>query len=433
MITAILGGGLTGLTLGYLLHDKGVNFEILEKETECGGLLRSLHEAGFTFDYGGSHVMFSNDKEAFDFMLKLLGDNKLRNRRNTKVLYKGHYVKYPFENGLSDLPKNDNFECVISFIRNLIQKEKGEIKKPSNLREWCYFTFGEGIAGKYLIPYNEKIWKYPLDNISLEWVERIPNPPIEDVIKSSLGIETEGYIHQLYFYYPRDGGVHALIRSLEVKTEDRIIKNFNVEKINKKGGKWYISDGKDERVYDDIISTIPVVELVEATDASREVKKAARNLNFNSLITVLIGLDVSSINDYSWIYVPSKGILTHRISFPSNFSPLVVPEGKSSILGEITCKVGDAVWKLRDEEILQRVITDLEKLKIIDKTKVCFTKVKRLKYAYVINDLNYQENKKIVENYFKNEGIDLVGRFSEFKYLNMDMCVRSAMDYVANK
>ena len=206
MTIAILGGGLTGLTLGFLLHDKGISFEILEKETECGGLLRSLQEGGFTFDYGGSHIIFSEDKDAFDFMLKLLGENKLKNRRNTKVLYKGHYVKYPFENGLSDLSKHDNFECVISFIKKLIQKEKGEIKKPSNLREWCYFTFGGGIAEKYLLPYNEKIWKYPLENTSLKWVERIPNPPVEDVIKSSLGIETEGYIHQLYFYYPRVGG-----------------------------------------------------------------------------------------------------------------------------------------------------------------------------------------------------------------------------------
>jgi len=433
MTTVILGGGLTGLTLGQLLLDKGIDVEILEKETECGGLMRSLQEDGFTFDYGGSHIIFSKDKSVLDFMLRLLGENKVKKRRNTKILYKGRLVKYPFENGLSDLPKEDNFESVISFIRNLIQKEKGEMEKPSNLKEWCYYTFGKGIAEKHLIPYNEKIWKYPLENISLEWVERIPNPPVEDVIKSSLGIETEGYSHQLYFYYPRDGGIQALIRLLEEKIEDRIIKNFKVKKVDKKAGKWHISDGEDARVYDSIISTIPVVELVKATDASREVKKAARHLNFNSLITILIGLDVSSINDYSWLYVPSKAILTHRISFPSNFSPRVVPEGKSSVLGEITCKVGDAVWKLSDEEIVRRVITDMEKLKIIDKTKVCFTKVKRLEYAYVINDLNYHENKKIVENYFKNEGIDLVGRFSEFKYLNMDMCVRSAMDYAVKK
>ena len=129
---------------------------------------------------------------------------------------------------------------------------------------------------------------------------------------------------------------------------------------------------------------------------------------------------MSSANDYSWLYVPSKAILTHR-SFPSNLSPRVVPEGKSSILREITCKDGDAVWKLRDEEIVRRVITDLEKLKIIDKTKAVYKGEKAEICIYVINDLNYHKNKKIVERYFKNEGIDLVGRFSEFKYLNRDM------------
>ena len=112
---------------------------------------------------------------------------------------------------------------------------------------------------------------------------------------------------------------------------------------------------------------------------------------------------------------------------------MYVPEGKSSIFGEITCNVGDAIWKLKDKEIVLRVVTDLEKLTIIEKTKICFTKVKRLKYAYVINDLSYRKNKKVVENYFKDEGIDLVGRFSEFKYLNMDMCIRSAMDFVVKK
>lgn len=67
MKTAILGGGLTDLTLGYLLHDKGVNFEILEKEIECGGLLRSLQEEGFTFDYGGVAHNFLEEQRRFWF------------------------------------------------------------------------------------------------------------------------------------------------------------------------------------------------------------------------------------------------------------------------------------------------------------------------------------------------------------------------------
>lgn len=86
---AILGGGLTGLTLGYLLNIKNINFEILEKESECGGLMRTLQENNFTFDYRGSHIIFSKDKEVLNFMLTLLGDNKIKNRRNTFFFIKG--------------------------------------------------------------------------------------------------------------------------------------------------------------------------------------------------------------------------------------------------------------------------------------------------------------------------------------------------------
>jgi protoporphyrinogen oxidase len=170
-----LGGGLTGLTLGYLMEQKRIHFEILEKENETGGLMRSSQEVGFTFDHGGSHVIFSKDNEVLDFMLQLLGKNKKKNRRNAKVLYKGHYVRFPFENGLSVLPKEENFECLYHFIQNLIRRQKGELRKPANLKEWFYYTFGKGIADKYLIPYNEEIWKYPSEKMGLKWVERVPN------------------------------------------------------------------------------------------------------------------------------------------------------------------------------------------------------------------------------------------------------------------
>jgi protoporphyrinogen oxidase len=241
MKVAILGGGLTGLAIGYLLNkEMSVDFEILEKEKECGGLMRTLQEDGFTLDYSGSHIIFSKDEEVLEFMLSLLGGNIVKNRRNTKILYKGRFVKYPFENGLHDLPVEDNFECLYQFIQNLIRKEKGELNKPRDLKEWFYYTFGKGVAEKYLIPYNEKIWKYPLEKISLEWVERVPNPPVEDIIKSSLGMETEGYTHQLYFYYPKFGGIQALIRSLERKISRKIVTNFEVKKIKREARAWLI-------------------------------------------------------------------------------------------------------------------------------------------------------------------------------------------------
>ena len=63
-------------------------------------------------------------------------------------------------------------------------------------------TFGRSIAEKYFLPYNRKIWKTEPREMGLEWVGRVPKPPMEDVVKSALGIETEGYTHQLHFRYP---------------------------------------------------------------------------------------------------------------------------------------------------------------------------------------------------------------------------------------
>jgi len=433
MKTAILGGGLTGLTLGYLLNKKRVDFEILEKEHECGGLMGTLQEDGFTFDYGGSHIIFSKDKEVLEFVINLLGDNKIKNRRNTKILYKGHYVKYPFENGLTDLPKEDNFECLYYFIQSLIKKEKGELKRPNNLKDWCYYIFGKGIAEKYLIPYNEKIWKYPVEKINLEWVERIPNPPVADIIKSSLGIETEGYTHQLYFYYPKVGGIQTLIKALEEGIKNKIITNFDVKRIKREDGKWIISNRREEKLCDKIISTIPIHDLTNALNVPVDVKNAVNELKYNSLITIMIGIDKHKINDFTWLYIPDRDVLAHRVSFPSNYSSFVAPEGESSVSAEITCNAGDKIWKMKEDDLIEKTIGDLHRLKIINKKDVCFAKVRRMKYAYVINDLDYQENIRIVKDYMREIGIDLVGRFSEFKYLNMDACIRSVMNYMAKK
>ena len=430
MKTAILGAGLTGLTLGYLLTQKGIDFEILEKKPECGGLMRTLQEDGFTFDYGGSHIIFSKDRKILDFMINFLKNNKIRNRRDTRILYEGHYVKYPFENGLSNLPRQDNFECLYQFIQNLVIKEKGLLKSPINMKDWFYYTFGSGIAEKYLIPYNEKIWKYPLEEMSPVWVERIPQPPVEDIIKSSLGIPTEGYTHQLFFYYPSLGGIQSLAKAIENPIKDKIITNFEVKSIKKEDGKWVVSNKKQELEFDKLISTIPLPELFKALDnIPPKVLEAVNNLRFNSLITVGIGINKPKINNFSWIYIPDKNILTHRISFPSNYSPYVVPEGASSILAEITYRNGDEISKMSNNEIIEKTVSDLDKLGIINKNDVILTTIHNFKYAYVIYDLNYKKTLEIIFDYLREIGIDSIGRFGSWEYANMDRIIEIVKDY----
>ncbi len=428
MKVGILGGGLTGLTIGYLLKKQNLDFEILEKNNECGGLCRTMQECGFTFDIAGGHIIFSKDKEVLNFKLDILGDNKVRSKRNTKILYKDVFVKYPFENGLSGLSKEDNFECLNGFVKTINQK----YDIPKNFNEWIYQTFGNGIAEKYMIPYNEKIWNFKTENMATFWVDgRIPKPPSEDIIKSSLGIETEGYIHQSHFYYPKQGGIQALTDSIEDKIKDNITKEFRITSIKKEAGKWAVYGNNEKKIFDQIVSTIPVIDLIKLLDeVPEEIMNAINNLKYNSLITVMLGVDTDKLNDLHWLYIPDKNVLPHRLVFPKNNTPNTTPEGKSSIVAEITFNEGDDISRMTDEEIVKKVIADLDEKKIIDKNLVCYQKLIRLKYAYVVYDLEYEKNIIKIHKFFEEKGIDLCGRFSEYRYINMDACIRSAMNYV---
>jgi len=430
--TAILGGGLSGLTLARLLHEKGEEIIVLEAEPEYGGLCRSKTKAGFTFDTGGSHIIFSRDAEVLAFMCRMIEGNEQRNHRNTKIFYKGRHVKYPFENGLYELPPGDRFACINGFVRNLIAVEKGEAKKPENFREWIHYTFGQGIAECYMVPYNEKIWKYPTERMSLHWVDgRIPRPPVEDIIRSAIGIDTEGYTHQAVFSYPLDGGIEALVRAIARPVEKFVRTGFLVTSVRKAGNAWFISNGKETVKADRVICTIPVQNLLPCLeDLPAPVADACRALVYNALICVNIGIR-GTIPGISWMYIPDKSLgKTNRVSFPSNFSRHAAPQGCSSVLAEITCQPGDEIASLPDDELIREVTAMLTSMQVCTPEKIVFTSVERQPFAYVVYDLAYQKNIATIREFCSRSGIPLVGRFAQFEYLNMDGVIRSAFDFV---
>ena len=413
MNIGILGGGLSGITLQRFLNH---NSKVLEKENTAGGLCRTFHKEGFHYDIGG-HILFSKDSEVMNFVKKVLGKNANRCRRNNKILFKGRYVKYPFENGLGALDKEDIYECLTGYLKN-------DHPVPNNFREWIYHTFGDGIADKYLIPFNKKIWKFPLEKMGTEWVDRVPKPPVDDIIRSAVGIETEGYLHQLYFYYPVLGGIEGLIKSL-VKENGRVSTGFEIKKIQQKERKWIVSNGSKKEFFDKVVLTMPVMEAVNCMEnVPHEVVNAARAMRYNSVRVVLLGINNQSLLDKSAVYVPDPETVFHRICFMGFFSKNMVPEGKSSLIAEVTTRKGHELYNVSDSGLIQKVIDDANRLGIIDKGDVITTDVKNIEYGYVIYDLDHGSNMKVIRDYFSSSGIELLGRFAEFEYINMDEVIR---------
>lgn len=417
MKIGILGGGITGVALArYLKHPT----EILEATDRTGGLCKTIWKDGFGYDIGG-HIIFSKYKEINEMIDNLLVGNLNKRKRVNKILLNGRYVKYPFENDLGSLTEEDNYECLIGYLKKNYPEPK------TNLKEWAYYTFGKGISEKYFIPYNEKIWNCPAEQLSLEWVDRIPKPPMEDVVKSSLGMETEGYQHQLYFRYPTYGGIEALVKSLENNGQE-IELNYKIKKIKKTSSGWLVSNGNNDKYYDKIIISFPIHEAIKCfEDVPEEVATTIDNLHYNSISIVMLGINNASLLDKGAIYIPDKTVLAHRVCFMGYFSKNVVRPGTSSLIAEITTNPGDGVHEMNDAEIIERVKNDLDRIDIINKDDVIVSDVSRFKYGYPVYNLDYYKNIKIMKDYFKDIGVELCGRFAEFEYINFDECLKRAV------
>lgn len=412
MRTVILGGGLAGISLAHFMQGQTV---ILEKEKQPGGLCRSYALNEIVYDVG-PHAVFSKNKEILSMMTALFDSAVLR--RSNRIYHGDRLVKYPFENDLYALTSSERDYCLQEFLQNPYENYNAR-----NMLQFFLKTFGEGITRLYLQPYNEKVWKFDPSFMDMQMVERIPKPPREDVIKSAQGVPTEGYQHQLYFHYPRQGGIEQLIDGLlrAVGSKTELVCPVTIQHILKRGAEFHVETDRGTFTSPQLINCMPLQELFRYIEAPAPIRTALAALQFNSIYIVVVQARADTMGDVFASYVPDKNIIFHRVS-KVNFmgSSYCLPEGGSTIMAEITYRPGSYLASLSIEDIQAHAIRDLEALGIVCSRDVIDVCIKSFPYAYVIYDLQHRSNTDTVLSYLAANGIKCCGRFAEFEYLNMD-------------
>lgn len=423
MKIGVIGAGPSGLCLGMFLEHET---DVLEALEHPGGTASSVTVDGYTFD-NGPHIMFSRNKEILHFMVASLGDNVHRCKRNNRIAYGGRLVKYPFENDLAALPGDEPYECVRDYFFNPWRERYPD---PANLRQWFLHHFGTAMCEKYFFPYNEKVWNVPVADLSMTWADRIPQPPPEDVLKSAMGIATEGYVHQLYYHYPLRGGYQAISEAWAARVRPHL--GFDVRRVSlPRNGGVAVSNGSEERHYDRVVSTMPLDRLVNVADFDipDRVRQAVDALMVNPLIVVSLGIADRDSREMTAVYFPARDFKVNRISFPATFSPHNAPDGHHSIQAEITCCADDAAWAWTDAQAVDHVVDGLVAAGIVSgPDAIVLANVHRVQHAYVVYQRGYEQHAALVREWFPQQGIDLCGRFSYFEYVNVDGAVARAMD-----
>ena len=178
--------------------------------------------------------------------------------------------------------------------------------------------------------------------MNYNWIDgRVPVPEIGEVLRGAVQHPGKKHGPNREFWYPLTGGINALSQAfLRFIPHDRIQLNTSVTAVDAYRHEVALADGRYIR-YDRLISTIPLPALVHllGDGIPPVVRQSAAGLNFNTVHTVNIGLDIPDIGQLGamhWAYFPEESTIFHRASVPGNFSPDMIPDGCSSLQLEIS-------------------------------------------------------------------------------------------------
>jgi protoporphyrinogen oxidase len=399
MRCGIIGAGISGLAVAQLLKND-YEIEILEKDSLIGGIAKTRRVGDIPYHLVGGHCFNSKDIEVLKYVFNnIMPKTQWRKiERNSKIYFKNHFIDYPIEFSIKQISGFDpdmSFKMTRDFFR--ASREMG-----NNLEDWFRNNFGDTLSNEYFIPYNKKIWNSELSKMSSEWIKgKLPLPDEKKFFQALIGKVKDDMPH-VYFYYSKSNDqadfIRAIARDLKITT------NYKVTKIEKSRSRWVING---EKRFDIIITTMPLKELPFVVASTPDkIKKQAEKLKYNKTTTML--WETEPINN-TWTYYPSSETIFHRHIHIGNF---LFPKRNYTItesMGEKNYEVMTASGReiLYLKKPLDYNISD---------------------YAYIVFDNNYSKSVSTIKKYLNEIDIYTLGRFGEWKYYNMDDCIRSAMD-----
>jgi protoporphyrinogen oxidase len=423
--TLIIGGGLAGLACAKKLQTQSKAYLIVEKEAEIGGLCRSIQSRGFTFDYTGHFLHFKNPKIQ-QWILQQFPQGFQTRRRHAVIFSHQTYTEYPYQENNFGLPFEIIQENIHEFLnQQLLQTHRHKSGSSGHFEDWCYQNFGRGIAKNFMIPYNRKLWKFPLSQLTTHWMGRfVPQVKIHQMIKGALGQTQSSTGYNAVFFYPRSNGISALPKVLASNLSN-IVTSQALVHLNVKKKKAVIANGTEIQ-YEFLVSSIPLPYLIEKIEGIPDtLKKQAKRLKATSVFNINFGLNIPQPIPYSWVYFPEKEFGFHRAGSVSACVTGVAPRNKSTLYVEYSYRGHQS----NREQFKKDARRQLQRLHWIRSEKDIEVEVDLdLPHAYVIYDDHREKTVQHLLAWLEHYKIYSIGRYGRWEYGSMESAIAQGLE-----
>lgn len=401
----IIGAGITGVTLCKKFREAGIsNILVLEAEDRPGGLCRTEEIDGHQLDTGGGHFFHTKYPEVFQYVFSHLPENEFRYyKRVSKIALGGVTIDYPVESNIWQLPLKQQISYLISVIRNGESQNKPE---PENYEEWVRWKLGDAICDNYMIPYNEKLWGVKLNEMDCDWLYKIPQVNVEEVLKYSLERQADvnKFPAHIHFYYPKKGGFQKIVDALAEDEKPFIQLKTCVEKLKYQDNRWIINNQWEAK---HVVNTVPWNSLYNALGEPAELSAYFQKIQYNRLMISLYEKEYS--HDWHWRYIPDAGTTYHREFYIHNFAEASKENG---VYLESNLKRYMENPLQYDGKLIYEVRTGA---------------------AYPIPVIGHKNAIKNILEYYKPKNLFGVGRWGQHQYQNADVSMYEAMKFVKDR
>jgi len=439
-MVVILGAGLAGLSAAYHLGERDVL--LVERASEPGGLCRSMRRDGFTFDYTG-HLLHLRDESIRSLVKELLPQGYTDLHRSAWIHSYGALTPYPFQANTAGLPIEVRLECLLGFVEAMAAGHPRELPVPPAVAidpglpflaacppasaneptflDWIEGTFGAGFAKHFFVPYNRKMWRRDLAEVTGDWVSwSIPRPELADVLRGALTDSGKTFGYNPDFLYPTAGGIDHLPRSLAEKLKPGTLQlDCAVEELHAEKGLVRLSNGETTRS-ELVLSSLPLPQLAAMTsDLPDDLAAAAKSLSHVSIRAVNLGVSGEAPHpDAQWVYCPDPSLAFHRIGLPCALTPAMAPAGHHSIVAEIAYRPEDDPGQ--DLSLEQTVDGLLATGFLGDPSQIVDSFVVDIPEAYVVFDRARREVLPDLYRWYLDRGVVTMGRYGTWDYLAME-------------
>ena len=441
----VIGAGPAGLTAAYEFGRRGKKVRVFEADEVVGGISRTVERDGWRFDIGG-HRFFTKVAPVEAFWHEILPDEDFLMRpRMSRIFYGNKFYDYPLKatNALRNLGIIEAVRCVLSYLWVRIHKPKD----TTTFEGWTAARFGWRLYRTFFKTYTEKVWGVPATDIQADWAaQRIKNLSLgKAIFNALLPRRNQKDIASLIeeFQYPKYGPGMMWERCTELVRDQgsTVTLTTRVESITRgdQGAKSVsVRDANGSQQYpcDHIISTMPINELLAVINppAPPEVLAAAAGLKHRDFLTVAIVVPQEFAFPDNWIYIHAPEVRVGRIQNFGSWSPYLVKEGRTCLGLEYFVSIGDDLWVMPDDDLIELAKREIATLGLADPTRVEAGFVVRMPKAYPVYDIDYQANVETIRTWLTQNmpNVHPVGRNGMHKYNNQDHSMYTAMLTVEN-